>query len=68
MRDKKGPIGSSYYLCSVPLVQVNFFWEFSSGVFSVITVYYPVLYFVRIGETGEFYLEAFWGAEMSNAN
>jgi hypothetical protein len=41
---------------SIPLVQVNFFLGFSSGVFSVISLYGPV-YFVRLDEAGEFYLE-----------
>jgi hypothetical protein len=49
-----------HYLRSIPLVQVNFFLGFSSGVFSVISLYCPV-YFVPLGKAGEFYLEVFHG-------
>ena len=45
--------------------QVIFFLGFSFGVFLVISVYDPAVYFVRLGEAGEFYLEAFCGFFMS---
>ncbi len=48
----------SYYLRSIPLVQVNFSKGSHPVSFQVVSLYSTV-YFVPLGEAGEFYLKVF---------